>query len=133
MEAIQIRSFHKNDFDSIQHLNKEEGWDGLVQRGEETLCSLLNSEPALVAVSEDGEVIGYLRGLTDGALTLYVCELLVKEGERSQGIAKRLISTAHECYPDTRVEMLANQQSESYYSNHGYRAFYGFRKSSEEM
>ncbi|TGB03972.1 GNAT family N-acetyltransferase [Halobacillus salinus] len=132
MEAIEVRSFQENDFQTVQQLNEEEGWNNLVEKNEETLCSWLNSEPALIAL-DGNEVIGYLRGLTDGATTLYVCELLVKESYRKQGIAERLVRLAHECYPSTRIEMIATQQSQGYYESRGYRAFYGFRKASEEM
>ncbi|WP_079479330.1 GNAT family N-acetyltransferase [Halobacillus salinus] len=132
MEAIEVRSFQENDFQTVQQLNEEEGWSNLVEKNEETLCSWLNSEPALIAL-DGNEVIGYLRGLTDGATTLYVCELLVKESYRKQGIAERLVRLAHECYPSTRIEMIATQQSQGYYESRGYRAFYGFRKASEEM
>ncbi|MGP4067281.1 GNAT family N-acetyltransferase [Halobacillus sp. B29] len=130
--TIQIRSFLEKDFHDIQQLNEKEGWNGLVERNEETCCSWLNSEPALVA-EEDGEVVGYLRGLTDGAVTLYICEILIKESHRNQGISEQLVRTAHECYPSTRVEMLATTSSHEYYENRGYRSFYGFRKSPEEM
>lgn len=132
MEAIEVRSFQENDFQTVQQLNEEEGWSNLVEKADETMCSWLNSEPALVAV-EGNEIIGYLRGLTDGTTTLYVCELLVKKEYRKQGIAEQLVRVAHECYPSTRLEMLATQQSQGYYENRGYRAFYGFRKASEEM
>lgn len=132
MERIHIRTFMEHDFDDVQQLNKQEGWNGLVQRDQETLYSWLNSEPAVVAIA-NGELVGYLRGLTDGTLTLYVCELLVKESYRNRGVAERLIQTAHECYPSTRVEMLATKDSEGYYTSNGYRPFYGFRKSAEEI
>lgn len=132
MENVLIRTFHTNDFEAIQQLNKKEGWNGLVERNEETLCSWLNSEPAFVALKE-GEVIGYLRGLTDGTVTLYICELLVKDNYRNRGTAERLVRTAHECYPSTRLEMLASKDSQEYYIHNGFRAFYGFRKSAEEM
>lgn len=133
MESIQIRSFREQDFDSVHQLNQQEGWEGLVQHNEETLCAWINSEPALVAVDESGELVGYLRGLTDGTTTLYICELLVKESCRKQGIAEQLVRTAHECYPNARVDMLATESSEGYYSHSGYRSFYGFRKAAEEM
>ncbi|CDQ20421.1 Predicted N-acetyltransferase YhbS [Halobacillus karajensis] len=132
MKTIQIRTFLEKDFDTVQQLNEQQGWRTLVERGEETLCAWLNSEPALVAVA-DGEVIGFLRGLTDGSMTLYICELLVKESHRKQGIAENLIRTAHECYPGTRIEVLASQDSEGYYISQGYRPFYGFRKTVEEV
>ncbi|MCA0971870.1 GNAT family N-acetyltransferase [Halobacillus litoralis] len=132
MEAIQVRSFQENDFQTVQQLNKEEGWTNLVEKHDETLCSWLNSEPALIAM-DGNEIIGYLRGLTDSTTTLYVCELLVKKEYRKNGIAERLVNVAHECYPSTRVEMLATQESQGYYENNGYRAFYGYRKAAEEL
>lgn len=132
METIKIRSFQESDFQTVQQLNEREGWSNLVDNNEEALCAWINSEPALIAV--DGrEVIGYLRGLTDGTVTLYVCELLIKEGYRKRGIAENLVRVAHECYPGTRIEMLATSSSQGYYEKNGYRSFYGFRKSAEEM
>ncbi|ELK48862.1 GNAT family N-acetyltransferase [Halobacillus sp. ACCC02827] len=132
MNSIQVRSFLEHDIDAVQQLNEKENWKVLVDRAEETLCSWLNSEPALVAVS-DGEVIGYLRGLTDGTMTLYICELLVKEEYRNNGVAQQLLRTAHECYPETRMEMLATESSASYYTGQGFRNFAGFRKTAEEL
>ncbi|KHE67499.1 GNAT family N-acetyltransferase [Halobacillus sp. BBL2006] len=132
METIKIRSFHENDFDAVQLLNEKEGWSGLVEHGQETLCSWLNSEPALIAMDGD-EIVGYLRGLTDGNVTLYICELLIKESHRGRGIGEHLMQVAHECYPSTRVEMLATSSSQGYYEKRGYRSFYGFRKAAEEM
>ncbi|RWZ58198.1 N-acetyltransferase [Halobacillus fulvus] len=132
METIKIRSFQESDFQAVQEMNAKEGWSNLVDKNEETLCAWLNSEPALVALDE-GRVIGYLRGLTDGTTTLYICELLVREEYRNKGIADQLVALAHECYPSTRVEMLATGSSQGYYEKQGYRAFYGFRKAAEEV
>lgn len=132
MENIKIRSFHENDFEAVQLLNEKEGWSGLVERKEETLCSWLNSEPALIATDGEG-IVGFLRGLTDSNVTLYICELLIKESHRGRGIGEQLVRVAHECYPSTRVEMLATSDSQGYYEKRGYRSFYGFRKAAEEM
>ncbi|MFC7063891.1 GNAT family N-acetyltransferase [Halobacillus seohaensis] len=130
-EAV-IRSFHENDFDTINELNKKEGWDQLVENREDTLYAWINSEPALV-ITDDQEIIGYLRGLTDGVVTLFICELLIREDYRGQGLAQKLIEEAHSCYPSTRVEILATSSSESYYSSRGFRPFCGFRKSAQQF
>ncbi|MBH0231167.1 GNAT family N-acetyltransferase [Halobacillus yeomjeoni] len=132
MKTIQVRTFQESDFEAVQQLNQKEGWTSLIEKGQDTMCSWLNSEPALVATDGD-EVVGYLRGLTDGNITLYICELLIKESHRNQGIGDKLIQVAHECYPSTRVEMLATNDSGGYYEKRGYRAFAGFRKAAEEM
>ncbi|MFQ3546124.1 GNAT family N-acetyltransferase [Halobacillus rhizosphaerae] len=132
METIFIRSFQESDFSAVQEMNEKEGWHGLAGRKQDTLYSWINSEPALIAADGD-QVVGYLRGLTDGLVTLYVCEVLIKEEYRNQGICEQLINAAHECYPRTRVEMLATGDSQEYYTKKGYRPFYGFRKSAEEV
>ncbi|UOQ43792.1 GNAT family N-acetyltransferase [Halobacillus salinarum] len=132
MGTVNIRSFQESDFSAIQQLNEKEEWNGLVDRAQDTLYSWINSEPALIATDGE-EIIGYLRGLTDGLVTLFICEVLVREDYRNQGICEQLIQAAHECYPRTRVEMLAASSSQEYYAKKGFRPFYGFRKSAEEM
>ncbi|WP_079526567.1 GNAT family N-acetyltransferase [Halobacillus hunanensis] len=132
MSNFAIRTFQENDFDMIQSLLQQEQWSNLVENREETMQALLNSDLTLVVV--DGhEVVGYLRGLTDGAVTLYICEILIKKDYRKKGIAQQLMKEAHGCYPSTRIEMLATNSSKEYYTDRGYRPFYGFRKSAEEL
>ncbi|MCP3030226.1 GNAT family N-acetyltransferase [Halobacillus sp. A1] len=132
MSQVSIRSFRIHDFDTIQEMNKQEGWTQLIDNSEETLQAWINSEPALVLLM-DQEIIGYLRGITDGAVTLYITELLIREDYRKQGFAQQLIEKAHSCYPSTRVEMLATNSSEGYYTSKGFRPFHGFRKAAEEF
>ncbi|GGF24405.1 hypothetical protein GCM10010954_24120 [Halobacillus andaensis] len=132
MSEISVRSFQLNDFDAIHELNKQEGWNQLVEKKDETFHGWINSEPALVLTKND-EVIGYLRGLTDGAVSLFVCELLIRSDHRGQDLGQRLIEEAHNCYPSTRVELLATSESEGYYSQKRFRTFYGFRKAAEEF
>ncbi|UOQ92567.1 GNAT family N-acetyltransferase [Halobacillus shinanisalinarum] len=131
MSDFVIRTFQENDFDVIKSLLEQEGWDNLAGHSQETIQALLNSDLALVAL-DGNDVIGYLRGLTDGAITLYICEVLVMENYRKLGIGQQLINLAHECYPSTRIEMLATSTSQEYYVNRGFRPFYGLRKSAEE-
>ncbi|WP_101846205.1 GNAT family N-acetyltransferase [Halobacillus sp. Marseille-P3879] len=127
-----IRSFQAKDFDVIHDLNKQEGWDQLVEKKEETFHGWVNSEPALVLMHND-EIVGYLRGLTDGSVSLFVCELLIRSDYRGQDLGKKLIEKAHSCYPGTRVELLATSKSEGYYSQQSFRPYYGFRKTAEEF
>ncbi|WP_330217508.1 GNAT family N-acetyltransferase [Planococcus halocryophilus] len=76
--------------------------------------------------------MGCLRGLTDGFITLYVCELLVDQSHRKLGIGKKLMRHVHHQYPKTRIELLASSTSRSFYETQKYRPFYGFRKTIEE-
>ncbi|WP_203340303.1 GNAT family N-acetyltransferase [Planococcus beijingensis] len=126
-----IRSYREEDFPAIHDLNKQEQWSNLVEKKQKTEWAWGNSAVAVVAVI-DGQVIGCLRGLTDGFVSLYVCELLVSEHHRKLGVGKTLLRYVHELYPETRLELLASSTSHSFYETMGYRPFYGFRKNADE-
>ncbi|WP_114570934.1 GNAT family N-acetyltransferase [Exiguobacterium flavidum] len=125
--SIVCRPYETFDFNSINALNAAEGWTNLVERSEEVRKAFENSNCCFVALDED-KVVGYVRALTDGEVTLYVCELLIAEAYRGQGIGKELLRVIHAKHPRTRIEMLASSTSRTYYESNGYRPFYGFRK-----
>lgn len=130
-EEVLIRPYQDEDFQTINELNKQQGWTNLVEKQLDTKNAWANSTVAVVAVS-DGQVIGCLRGLTDGFITLYVCELLVDQTYRKLGVGKELMRHVHNQYPKTRIELLASSTSRSFYETQNYRPFYGFRKTVEE-
>ncbi|MBB6455076.1 putative N-acetyltransferase YhbS [Salirhabdus euzebyi] len=128
---MNIRDYEEKYFADIQQLNKEEGWSNLVKHDEETRLAWENSNVTMVAEVENN-IVGYIRGLTDGAVTLYICELLIKKSYRGIGIGQALLNACHNRYPKTRMEMLASTSSETYYKQLGFRPFYGYRKTIEE-
>lgn len=129
---MKIRAYVASDFEHIQQLNHEEGWTQLVERGELTREAWRQSNVTYVMESEDGEIVAYLRGLTDTTVSLYVCELLVASPYRKRGLGEQFLQHVHALYPDTRLEMLANQASHTYYEKLRFRPFYGFRKTIHE-
>ena len=125
-KQMHIRRFEEKDFFHIQQLNEEEGWTNLAEKSEETKAAWKHSDVAFVAEC-NGVMAGYMRGLTDGVVTLYVCELLVKKEYRGCGIGKALLKHAHSFYPKTRMELLASSTSKTYYEQLGFRSFSGYR------
>lgn len=130
-QEITIRLYEEKDFPAIHKLNEQEGWSNLVEKQEQTKAAWQGSNAALVA-EQDDQLVGCVRALTDGAITLYICELLIEKNSRGSGIGGKLMNRLHAIYPDTRVELLANSTSRSYYEAKDFRAFYGFRKTYEE-
>ena len=130
-EDLVIRPYREGDFPAIHALNKQEQWSNLVAKEQNTKQAWTNSTVAVVA-EMDGQVIGCLRGLTDGFISLYICEVLVSENHRKSGVGKKLMRHVHSLYPKTRMELLASSTSRSFYEAQGYRPFYGFRKTIEE-
>lgn len=127
-----IRPYEDKDFNKIQDLNKEEGWTNLVENNLDTKEAWRNSNVAYVVESKGEGVVGYVRGLTDKCVSLYICELLIDKKHRGLGLGKEIIRFLHNLYPNTRIELLANSSSRSYYEGLGFRGFFGFRKTSQE-
>lgn len=130
-KTVTIRRYEERDFPAIHALNKTEGWSNLVEKHEDAKQAWGHSNAAFIA-EKDEVVVGCLRGLTDGYITLYVAELIVDKKLRGNGIGKELLAYAHTLYPKTRLELLASSTSSSYYELQGYRPFYGFRKTISE-
>ncbi|TWT13214.1 GNAT family N-acetyltransferase [Planomicrobium sp. CPCC 101079] len=124
---LTIRPYEDKDFPEIDFLNQAEIWINLVEKQEDTRRAWRNSQAAFVAET-DGKLVGCLRGLTDGSVTLYICELLIRQEYRGQGIGKALMEHVHQLYPKTRMELLASSTSHTYYESQSFRPFYGFRK-----
>ncbi|MEH7255364.1 GNAT family N-acetyltransferase [Neobacillus niacini] len=130
--SIHIRRYQESDFPRIQELNQEEGWNNLVEKIEDTKEAWENSNVSFVVEVEGGEIGGYIRGLTDRHITLFICELLIDKKYRGLGLGKELLQHVHGLYPKTRMELLASSTSHTFYEDQGYRPFYGFRKTFEE-
>lgn len=105
----------------------QEKWSNLVEKAEDTKKAWSNSNVKFVVCIED-KVIGYVRGLTDYNITLYVCELLIDKNYRGLGIGTNLLKFIHEKYPKTRMELLGSSSSHAYYEYLNFRSFYGYRK-----
>ncbi|MFK4181372.1 GNAT family N-acetyltransferase [Staphylococcus cohnii] len=108
-------------------MNKLEGWQELVESKDNYKKSLENSI-TIVAVDKCDNVIGFIRGLTDGYTTLFICELLIMEEKRGMGIGNSLITHLHKQYPNTRIDLLATDHSAKFYEKQDFRIFHGYRK-----
>ncbi|MFB7142713.1 GNAT family N-acetyltransferase [Gottfriedia sp. NPDC056225] len=126
-QYVTIRPYNEIDFTQIHNLNSSEEWNNLVEKQEDTKKAWENSNVKFVACLND-QIIGYIRGLTDGNITLYVSELLIDKQYRGLGIGKKLLKHIHELYPKTRIDLLASSSSQQYYKPIKFRGFYGYRK-----
>ena len=126
--GVTVRGWTESDFAAIQRLSNAEGWPTPQDRTTETMAAWRKSWPALVATHGE-DVVGFLRALTDGAVTTYVCEVLVVPAWRGRGIGRALIEACHHLCPSTRLDLLSGGTADGFYEANGFRCFQGFRKS----
>jgi ribosomal protein S18 acetylase RimI-like enzyme len=56
-------------------------------------------------------VVGFLRTLSDGAVTTYVAGLLVAPAWRGRGLGRTLLDACQALVPTTRLDLLAEERT----------------------
>lgn len=125
--GIVLRPWAEDDFLAIQALSAAEAWTTAVERPEASLASWRAAWPAIVAETA-GAVVGFLRALSDGAVSTYVAELLIAPAWRGRGLGAALLDACQALAPSTRLDLLAMPGAVTFYERMGFQPFAGFRR-----
>lgn len=88
-----VRSIQPSECEAARGLLLAAGWDRCVTDSEEFKTLVARSQIALVAL-QGGEVVGFLRALTDGMANGYISMVVVAEARRGEGIGSALVRAA---------------------------------------
>lgn len=111
----QIRISKSEDTVQIFNLYRAESWQSFSMKVVE---SLLEKSDYLV-IEENGEIIGFVRYLTDNILTTFIAELVIKSDCRKQGFGTQLIDVVQKRHPHTRLELIS--EADTFYEAIGFR------------
>jgi len=88
---MKIRDILPSEIEAARRLLEAAGWTHRVSDPEGFRELVSRSQQALVAVV-DGEVVGFLRALSDGMENGYISMVVVSEAHRHRGIGRALVN-----------------------------------------
>ncbi len=95
------RHIKERDLQTIYHLYSQEGWKtytiGVIKR--------LMKNSYWMIVEDKGEVCGFARYITDHVLSIYLCEIVVAQNRRRQGVGQMLIEAIFQSHPGLRMDL----------------------------
>jgi predicted N-acetyltransferase YhbS len=91
---MQIRPLQAAETEAARQLLMANGWQHRVADVAAFATMVERSQLSLVALDDDGTVIGFLRAFTDGIMNGYISMLVVAENHRQRGIGRALMQAA---------------------------------------
>ena len=120
----EIRPYNEGrDFDQVLELYTSVNWLAYTNDPEKLKRALVNSHLVLVAYSEQQQLVGLVRSISDGEVICYIADILVTPARQREGIGRSLVD---ELMSRTKVRqtvlMTDNEaRQKSFYESLGFR------------
>ncbi len=90
---MEIRPIQADEIETARHLLVANHWGPRVSDAGVFAELIARSQIALVAV-DNGQIVGFLRAITDGLFNGYLSMVVVADSHRGRGIGSALVKTA---------------------------------------
>ena len=127
---IDVRAFEAADAVGIARLCASEGWPSWTP---ESVATAFGA-PGVIAVTalEGREIVGAAQLLTDGCVMAYLGLLVVAPESRRRGVGRALIAEVFHRSGLTRMDLLSEVESASFYESLPHKTKPGYRLYAEE-
>ena len=129
-DEVRFVPYSDRLFQSICTMYAQEGWTTPAERGQDFRRAVENSGILICALCGD-ELAGFLRGLTDGFVTAYVAEIIIRSDMRSRGLGRLMLEECSRRYPDVRIDLLSASDAAGFYISCGFKPYKGFRRNAK--
>jgi len=112
----------RDDLDAIHRMLAGSYWSPDIRR--EVVAEALRSSVSVVAIDDaSGSTVGFARVVTDRATFAWLCDVIVEERWRGQGLARRVLDELerHPALQTVRRWCLATRDAHGLYERLGYR------------
>jgi ribosomal protein S18 acetylase RimI-like enzyme len=127
---MDIVAYEPRHLEAVLALCKAEGWTTFSANRDRAARAMgAPGVTALVAVEGAGDerVLGFSQAVGDGAITAYLCMLLVAADARGQGVGKALIERTLVEAGALRLDLLSSEDAMSLYERFPHNTMPGFR------
>jgi hypothetical protein len=129
-EKMKVRSYDAlTDYDKILSLVKQEKLTALYRKDKNVYKESLSNSESFVC-EENGEIIGYMRCISDFTYTTYVMEVVCKDGEDKLKVYGILLEKAERLAIHGSCNIITDDEdTEDFYSKLGFKQIgIGMRK-----
>jgi GNAT superfamily N-acetyltransferase len=85
------------------------------------LQKMLNGSNLLVSARVEGQLVGFLRGITDHCYRCFIADLAIAKAYQGKGIGRELLQFTRELEPDSRLFLFAAEDAEPFYHKLGFQ------------
>lgn len=84
------------------------------------LLRMIEGSNLLVTSRENGQLIGFLRGLSDFCYRCFIADLAVAKNYQGKGIGRQLLQFTRDLAPEARLFLFAAEDAEPFYKKLGF-------------
>ena len=87
----------------------------------EHLSRMIKGSNLLVTARENGNLVGFLRGLSDFCYRCFIADLAVAKAHKGKGIGREILKFTRSLAPEARLILFAAEDAEPFYQKLGFK------------